>query len=274
MNVKHMRQQLLRRIKENYAVYQAKLFQKDKQELIDEASCIAKTAEVYRYFSENRLSESEIEYFLKFQNPLEVVADHWNCCDFGQDALGALISDVVDKEDDLVDYPLILSSYSPVKECLFLDISSMPDALMGKGSKFIVVPKMVEGKLLVPVTVEQSKDNKFILKLEEGCFISGKEVNEDYQIIAKVRVGPVEYALGEIDAKIPFFVTWERTPANDDDGPPNYYWGHYFDNRGKAIQDFCNRASEKYEALMEMHKSSSPTFNPNPTQKMNDTEVN
>lgn len=45
-------------------------------------------------------------YFLNFQNPLEVAVDHWESCNFELDALGALMADVVDKEDDLTLYPL------------------------------------------------------------------------------------------------------------------------------------------------------------------------
>ncbi len=92
--------------------------------------------------------------------------------------------------------------------------------------------------------------------LPSNAFTLDKEINAGYQIIAKVGVGPVEYALGEKDGKFPGFVTWERTPANDGDGPPNYYWGHYFDSREEAIQDFCGRASEKYKMLAEQRKPS------------------
>ena len=106
MDVEKMRQQLLERVRENYAGYRADLLLKDRQELIDGADRIAKTAEVFQYFTEHRLTEQEITYFLKFQNPLEVAADHWNDCTFELDALGSVIADVVDKEDDLTLYPL------------------------------------------------------------------------------------------------------------------------------------------------------------------------
>ena len=81
-------------------------------------------------------------------------------------------------------------------------------------------------------------------------------MNAGFEIIAKVQVGPVEYALGEQGGNVLSFVTWERTPANDGSGPPNYYWGHYFYNRENAIQDLCTRASEKYEMLAEYRKPS------------------
>ncbi len=160
-----------------------------------------------------------------------------------------------------------ISFYSSIKGTLhqyqvaqskvfYLEPSLLPKDLMGIRNDFIILPDMVQGKTLVPVTAEWSSNGMCSLGLEDGCSTFGKEVNAGYQIIAKVGVGPVEYALGEKDGKFPGFVTWERTPANDGDGSPNYYWGHYFDSREEAIQDFCGRASEKYKMLAEQRKPS------------------
>ena len=106
MDMEKARQQLSDRLTENYADYRAELLLKDRQELIDGADRIAKTAEVFQYFTTKPLTETEVEYFLNFQNPLEVAVDHWESCTFELDALGAVIADVVDKEDDLTLYPL------------------------------------------------------------------------------------------------------------------------------------------------------------------------
>lgn len=144
------------------------------------------------------------------------------------------------------------------KESLYVDVASLPEALMGKRSDYTILPDMVGGKPLVPVadlhldTLLRSRT----LGLEIGSYSHGKEVNAGFEIIAKVRVGPVEYALGEQGGNFLSFVTWERTPANDGSGPPNYYWGHYFYDRENAIQDLCTRASEKYEMLAEYRKPS------------------
>ena len=139
----------------------------------------------------------------------------------------------------------------------YLDLSSMPEALMSRWSHSIMLPDLVQGKPLVPVSAAWDDRGNCTLTLESGCCVHEKEINADYQIIAKVGVGPVEYALAQLpSAKYTFFATWERTPGNDGDGEPNYYWGHYHDNREKAIEDFCNRASEKYEMLSEQRKPS------------------
>ena len=106
MDLEKLYQQLLERVTENYADYRAELLLKDRQELIDGADRIAKTAEVFQYFTTKPLMETEVEYFLNFQNPLEVAVDHWESCNFELDALGAVIADVVDKADDLTLYPL------------------------------------------------------------------------------------------------------------------------------------------------------------------------
>ena len=144
------------------------------------------------------------------------------------------------------------------KESLYLDVFSMPGAMMGMKSNHIILPDLVAGKPLVPVAQFDfdTETRTRIMRLESGSYSHGKEINSDYQIVAKVKVGPVEYALGELDSKYPSFVTWERTPANDGDGPPNYYWGHYFDNRDNAVRDFCDRAKEKFKMLSHERKPS------------------
>ena len=106
MDLEKSYQQLLNRVTENYADYRAKLLLKDRQELIDGADRIAKTAEVFQYFTTKPLTEVEVAYFLNFQNPLEVAADHWANCEFELDALGAVMADAANKADDLTLYPL------------------------------------------------------------------------------------------------------------------------------------------------------------------------
>ena len=142
------------------------------------------------------------------------------------------------------------------KMCCYIDPTVMPDSMMSAYSGNIILPDMVCGKPLIPVTVKWQECDACELTLEARALSHMEETNAGYQIIAKVQVGPVEYALGERGGKFPSFVTWERTPANDGDGPPNYYWGHYFDSRDDAVRDFRDRAVEKYEMLAQSRKPS------------------
>lgn len=106
MDLEKRYQQLLERVTENYADYRAGLLLKDRQELIDGADRIIKTAEVFEYFTKKPLAETEVDYFLNFQNPLEVATDHWESCEFELDALGAVMFEAADKAEDLDLYPL------------------------------------------------------------------------------------------------------------------------------------------------------------------------
>ena len=106
MDIEKARQQLTARLKENYSEYRAELLLKDRQELIDGADRIARTAEVFDYLTSHNHTEQELAYLLKFQNPLEVIADYWMSCQFELDALGALVADTVEKAEDLTLYPL------------------------------------------------------------------------------------------------------------------------------------------------------------------------
>ncbi len=164
--------------------------------------------------------------------------------------------------------------------CCYIKPTVIPECIMGAHSDNIIFSDMVCGRPLIPVTVKWLENDACEMTLDSRAISHTEEVNAGYQIIAKVQVGPVEYALGELTSRKDAFVTWERTPANDGDGPPNYYWGHYFDSRDKAIQDFCGRAEEKFEMLSEQRKPSikaqlaaKPVHSDQPAAKPKDREV-
>ena len=142
------------------------------------------------------------------------------------------------------------------KTCFYLELASIPESMMGVDCDTILWPDMVHGKPLVPVSLKWQENGGCEMTLDHGAFTYTKEVNANYQITAKVHVGPVQYALGELDGKFPAFVTWERTPSNGRGKERNYYWGHYFESRKDAIKDLCTRASEKFEMLAEYRKPS------------------
>ena len=143
------------------------------------------------------------------------------------------------------------------KTMFYLDLAAMPEPIMSRWSHSIMLPDLVRGKPLVPVSVDWHENSQCTLTLESGCCVHERQINAGYQIIASVAVGPVEYALAELASeKHTFFATWERTPGNDLDGEKRYYWGHYIEHRKEAIQDFCDRASGKYEMLAAQYKPS------------------
>ena len=109
-------QQLMDRLTENYSDYRANLLRKDRQELIDLASEIASTMDVFDHLVGRQYTEHELDYLLRFQNPLEVIADHWTSQIFDLDALEAVVIDVLDKEDDLTSYPLAPRAAEPKQE--------------------------------------------------------------------------------------------------------------------------------------------------------------
>lgn len=73
-----MNTQLIDRLTENLADFNAELLQKDRQALIDDAVNIAHVQEAYEDITGNHeFSDGQLQHFLKFQNPLEVIASHW-----------------------------------------------------------------------------------------------------------------------------------------------------------------------------------------------------
>lgn len=142
------------------------------------------------------------------------------------------------------------------KTCFYLELAAIPESMMGVDCDTILWPDMVHGKPLVPVSLKWQENGGCEMTLDHGAYTYTKEVNANYQITAKIHVGPVQYALGELSGKFPAFVTWERTPAHDRAGERDYYWGHYFESRKDAVKDLCTRASEKYEMLAEYRKPS------------------
>jgi len=106
MDTEKFRQELTRRITDNYHDYRASLLLKDRQELIDGAGKIADTAAVFQHMIDRSYTQQELEYLLKFQNPLEVVTAHWADYELTPDVLDTLIADTLDRHEDLTLYPL------------------------------------------------------------------------------------------------------------------------------------------------------------------------
>ena len=138
--------------------------------------------------------------------------------------------------------------------CFYLDLASIPESMLGLKSDTIILTDMVDGQPLVPVFLKRMENDGCEIILDRNALSRAQKLKDGFQIIAKTEVGPVEYVLGEHVGKFPLFVTWEGTP--DDEYATKYYRGHFFKSRDDAIQDFCNRAIEKYEMLSEQRKPS------------------
>ncbi|MPM80068.1 hypothetical protein SDC9_127113 [bioreactor metagenome] len=77
------------------------------------------------------------------------------------------------------------------------------------------------------------------------------EINEGYAIIQRESVGGIEIVLGESTTSPDMYVTWRRTPAHEHHGKPEYYWGHYKNDKNAALTDFNNRIEEEKMLIKE-----------------------
>jgi hypothetical protein len=100
---------LLKRLAHNYADYRAKIARMDTQKIFQKAVEIASTKEMYEYLSDRHQFEPEqLDYLLRFQNPLEVLRDQyvsgrWN----KDDTMGDIVQSACDRQEALSDYPLM-----------------------------------------------------------------------------------------------------------------------------------------------------------------------
>lgn len=152
----------------------------------------------------------------------------------------------------------IMSVYYPVssfllcyeimgKQHFYLPMDKLPQELMGQRSQFIMLPDMVCGVPVMPVTATFAQNESCTVQLERSCYVAGEAVNQEYHITARVRIGSAEFVMGECSKAPDPFVTWVRNCKNDGDGPPNYFWGHYRSYRAAAVEDFCERANDEYK---------------------------
>jgi hypothetical protein len=70
--------ELMERIEDNYIEYNKSLLGFGKQELIEMAAAIHAHSDAWSYMTEDHsYSDAELLFYLKFENPLEIVADAW-----------------------------------------------------------------------------------------------------------------------------------------------------------------------------------------------------
>ena len=128
----------------------------------------------------------------------------------------------------------------------YLEPLALPESMMGAESGVVLYAEMVGGEPLIPVDARAEDGDTHTISLAEGSFSRDTEINQCYHIIARVRAGAKEFVLAESPPAPSRYATWARLPANDGDGKPNYYHGHYCSNRAAAVGNFCERAREQY----------------------------
>lgn len=78
-----------------------------------------------------------------------------------------------------------------------------------------------------------------------------RRMNAGYETIQSVPVGTTEFVLGQSIHTGAQFVTWECTGGN------NYFWGHYFKTKEKAIADLYDRV--EYEVQCQRKEGTNRT---------------
>ncbi len=113
--------ELIERFDKNLADYHASLEGFTTRELIGMADEIAATNDMHKYMTQRHgMDYGELEFFLQFQNPLEVVADAWHCYADDIEDMSYVVYDIYDKQDALADYPL-MKDIAPDIDAAFID---------------------------------------------------------------------------------------------------------------------------------------------------------
>jgi hypothetical protein len=70
---------LIDRVKQNYADYKRDMLGYGAREIFDAAARVHAVSDAYGYMTaRHNFSEDELRFFLQFQNPLDMVAQHWH----------------------------------------------------------------------------------------------------------------------------------------------------------------------------------------------------
>lgn len=107
--------QLINRINRNFMDYKARMLKLDGQKIFEKAEEIAAYTQGHWYLTVDHYYEpEELNYFLLFQNPLEVVTDQYqNEVRCVNDVLELVVMNTCDKREALADYPLMKKHGEP-----------------------------------------------------------------------------------------------------------------------------------------------------------------
>lgn len=125
---------LVERLNKNLSEYNDALMGFGKQELIDMAGKIIATSDTHTYMAMyQRYTDDELDFFLKFNNPLEIVADVWHERRSDLEDMSFTMDDISSRREDfLAAYPLKCNKDSPIQGIAALPIEAEPVSVKPK----------------------------------------------------------------------------------------------------------------------------------------------
>jgi hypothetical protein len=109
-------EELIERVEKNFTDYKESLLDFVKEELIDMADKISAMSDAHAYMTSwYDFDEHELEFYLQFQNPLEVVAEGWCKSNIDLREMSSTIEYLYENSDDiLMQYPLMEHLDAPI----------------------------------------------------------------------------------------------------------------------------------------------------------------
>ena len=138
--VNDRKQQLIERINKNFVDYHESLMGFGQRELIDMAGKISAMSDARSYMTVyHEFSEDELDYFLEFQNPLEVVADAWHDRNTDVGDVSYTVDAIMEYRDRQNYYPLINEVAAPADPTLrrYMDIDL--ELYLGKIAEKVII---------------------------------------------------------------------------------------------------------------------------------------
>ena len=72
-------------------------------------------------------------------------------------------------------------------------------SVLPSSGQFIILPDLVRGVPVMPVTATFAQNGSCTIQLEHGSYVVGEMVNQEYHITARVRVGSAEFVMSECE---------------------------------------------------------------------------
>lgn len=103
------------RIDKNFEDYKAGILKLDSQSAFEKAEEITAYTQVHQYMTDNHsYKPGELDYFLLFQNPLEIISDKYQeDLGYTESVLEPIMAEEYDRQDALADYPKVKKHREP-----------------------------------------------------------------------------------------------------------------------------------------------------------------